>query len=455
MYSKFYKLSILLLFLSVYAGAQIISTYAGIGGVASYTGDGGQATDATMYSPYGLAVDDAGNLFIAERINNIIRKVDASGIITTYAGTGTAGYSGDGGPATSAQINTPYCIALDHQGNLYFTDNGNNVIRKINSSGIITTVPFYGNTLCYGPPAGLVTGIMNPTGIAVDDSNYIYFANTAWRVVMKLKSDGSTRIIAGTCALSYTGDGGPATHAALNNPIGVAVDHAGNVFIADEGNNVVRKVNPAGIISRFAGNGYAGSFYGDGGPATLAGVYGPFGVTLDTVGNLYIQDLFNRRIRKVYTSGLITTVAGNGVAAYAGDGGPALAASFYDATGFAIDRMGNYYISDLWYSVIRKVNTLTLSSEEVSAGIQMKSQAFPNPNRGVFMVRSVFSTKEEEKVDIEITNMLGQVVYTQHTKSIEGNVNEEVWLPNEPSGMYLLMVKGERESNMIKFVIEK
>jgi internalin A len=184
-------------------------------------------------------------------------------------------------------------------------------------------------------------------------------------------------------------------------------------------------------------------------------IYGPFGVTIDTGGNLYIQDLFNRRIRKVYASGIITTVAGNGIAAYSRNGGPALAASFYDATGFAIDRIGNYYISDLWYSVIRKVNTLTLSAEEVSAGIRMKSQAFPNPNRGVFMVRSIFNTKSEENITIEITNMLGQVVYTHQTKSIEGNVNEEVWLPNEPAGMYILMVKGERESNMIKFVIEK
>ncbi len=452
---KFYKLSVLLLFLSYYSGAQIISTYAGIGGVASYTGDGGPATDATMFSPYGLAIDDMGNLYIAERINNIIRKVDASGIISTYAGTGIAGYSGDGGPATNARLNTPYDIALDHQGNLYFTDNGNNVIRKINGSGVISTLNYHIQDYCSGLPPGLVYSISNPTGIALDDSNHIYFSNTAWRVVMKVKNGDSVKIVAGNCILSYTGDGGPATVAALNNPLGLAVDHAGNLYIADDGNNVVRKVSPAGIITRYAGNGAVGGFYGDGGSATTAGIFGPFGVTTDSTGNLYIQDLFNRRIRKVTPSGIITTVAGNGIAAYSGDGGPALAASFYDATGFAIDRIGNYYISDLWFSVIRKVNTLTLSAEEVNSGIHIKSQVFPNPNRGIFMLRSISSQKTDERVDIEITNVLGQIVYSEHTKFIEGNLSEEIFLTNEPGGIYILQVRGERESDMIKFVIDK
>ena len=218
-----------------------------------------------------MAVDASGNLYIADTGNNRIRKVSATGIITTVAGNGSAGYSGDGGPATSAQLDGPEGVAVDGSGNLYIADTCNNRIRKVSATGIITTV-------------------------------------------------------AGNGSAGYSGDGGPATSAQLSLPAGVAVDGSGNLYIADSGNNRIRKVSATGIITTVAGNGSPG-YSGDGGPATSAQLNQPAGVAVDASGNLYIADSSNNRIRKVSATGIITTVAGNGFDGYSGDGGPATSAA--------------------------------------------------------------------------------------------------------------------------------
>ncbi len=242
--------------------------------------------NAALNQPYGVTPDSAGNLYIADDQNNRIRKV-SGGTITTVAGIGTMGFSGDGGPATSALLYIPHGVAADSAGNLYIADTGNLRVRKV-SGGTITTV-------------------------------------------------------AGNGTVSFSGDGGPATSASINIPYGVAVDSAGNLYIADTGNNRIRKVS-GGTITTVAGNGTA-SFSGDGGPATSASINEPWAVAVDSAGNLYIADYANNRIRKV-SGGTITTVAGNGVVGFSGDGGPATNALLGYPEGVAVDSAGNLYISD-------------------------------------------------------------------------------------------------------------
>jgi sugar lactone lactonase YvrE len=242
----------------------IITTVAGNANTGYY-GDGGAATNAFLNGPYAVATDTTGNMLIADTWNNRIRKVDTNGIISTVAGIGTSGSSGDGGAATNASLYWPYAVALDSFGDLFIAEYGNNRVRKVDTNGVITTVA--------GGGAG--------------------------------------------------GDGGMATNALLKRAVGVAVDTAGNLFIADMGNNRIRKVDTNGIISTVAGSGtgVGGGFSGDGGAATNAKLSEPFGVALDNSGNLFIADYNNFRIREVNTNGIITTVAGNGSAGFAVDGG--------------------------------------------------------------------------------------------------------------------------------------
>jgi sugar lactone lactonase YvrE len=287
----------------------IISTVAG-NGLYTY-GDGGAATNAGL-SADGVTVDATGNLFIADTYNNRIRKVGADGIIATVAGNGYVnpsngyggGYSGDGGAATNAELNLPQGVAVDATGNLFIADTVNNRIREVGTNGIINTVA--GN------------GYVNPY----------------------------------TGSGGYSGDGGAATNAELNGPIDVAVDATGNLFIADTYNNRIRKVGANGIIATVAGNGLY--TYGDGGAATNAELYWPFGVAVDATGNVFIADTYNNVIREVGTNGTITTVAGGGTNSL-GDGDAAINAELNQPTGVAVDATGNLFIADYFNARIRKV----------------------------------------------------------------------------------------------------
>jgi len=273
-------------------------------GTKGYSGDGGAATSAELNAPNDVAVDSAGNIYIADTLNDRIRKVTVStGIITTVAGNGAGGYSGDGGSATSAEIFQPDGLAVDSAGNIYIADTFNYRVRKVTkSTGIISTV-------------------------------------------------------AGDGTYGYSGDGGLATSAELGEPTDVAVDAAGNIYIADPGFARIRKVTVStGIISTVAGNGTQG-YSGDGGPATSAELSSPDGVTVDGAGNIYIADLYNERVRKVTVStGIISTVAGDGTAGYSGDGGPATGAEIYYPDGLAVDTAGNIYIADTENFRIRGVS---------------------------------------------------------------------------------------------------
>jgi uncharacterized protein (TIGR03437 family) len=322
----------------------VITTVAG-NGTQGFSGDNGPATSAELNQPEGIAADSAGNLYIADWQNSRIRKV-ANGVITTVAGNGTRGFSGDGGPATSAQLSYPQGVAVDSAGNLYIADTSNSSIRKV-ANGVITTVA--GNeTFGFSGDNGPATSaqLNGPTGVAVDSAGDLYIGDQLNQRIRKVSNGLIATVVGGGTSI---GDNGPATSAQFV-PTGLAVDSAGNLYIADGYANRIRKVSN-GVITTVAGNGTVG-FSGDNGPATSAQI-GPEGVAVDPAGNLYIADFGNSRIRKV-TNGVITTVAGNGTSGFSGDGGPAGSAQLNGPTGVAVDSAGNLYIAE--YARIRKVS---------------------------------------------------------------------------------------------------
>jgi sugar lactone lactonase YvrE len=326
------------------------------GGGFSGLGDGGPATSAQLFRPSGVALDAAGNLFIADTYNNRIRKVSASGVITTVAGTGTSGYSGDGGPATSAKLYNPWGVAVDGAGNLFIADTLNHCIREVSVSGVITTVAGTG-TYGYDGDGGAATSaqLWFPQGVAVDAAGNLFIADTYNNRIREVSASGVITTVAGTGTSGYSGDGGPATSAQLAHPSGVAVDGAGNLFIVDTDNHRIRKVSTLGVITTVAGNGSLG-YSGDNGPATSANLYFPSGVAVDGAGNLFIADTYTNRIREVSVSGVITTVAGTGTEGYSGDGGAATSAQLWFPQGVAVDAAGNLFIADTYNNRIRKVD---------------------------------------------------------------------------------------------------
>ena len=336
-----------------------ITTVAG-NGTAGFSGDNGPATSASLYYPYGVAVDGAGNLYIGDGLNHVIRKVPAaSGNITTIAGNNIQGYSGDGGIATSAELYTPNFLALDGAGNVYVTD-GSGRVRMISAAtGIITTVAGNGSGGYSGDGGAATDAAMSPATIAVDGAGNLYIVDEAGCAVREVTA--STGIIStlagsGVCGTS-SGDGGLAINSSFAEPVGIAVDGSGNIFISDQGSERVREVSAAtGIITTVAGTGNDG-YSGDGGPATSAELWWPEGIALDGAGDLYIADYFNLAVRKVMAgSGIISTVAGNGLCCDGGDGGSATSARFSGPYTVALDSIGNIYVADYANNRTRKVS---------------------------------------------------------------------------------------------------
>jgi len=333
---------------------QIITTIAGTV-TAGYSGDGGTATSAQLNRPYGVALDASGNIYIADAWNHRIRKVDTGGNISTIAGTGTAGYSGDGSAATSANLKDPSGVVVDASGNVYIADYGNHRVRKVDMTGNISTIAGTG-TGGYSGDGGAANSaqLNNPDGLALDASGNIYIADNYNHRIRKVATSGNISTIAGAGTGGYSGDGGAATSAQLYNPTGLAVDASGNVYIADNNNHRIRKVATSGNISTIAGNG-TGGYSGDGGAATSAKLNGPPVVVVDASGNVYIADYSNHRVRKVDTTGNISTIAGTGTAGYSGDGGAATSAKLDRPYGVALDASGNIYIADQGNNRIRKI----------------------------------------------------------------------------------------------------
>ena len=363
-----------------------LSVFAGTG-VAGYSGDGGPATQAELFDPSGLALSSNGDLYIADSGNNRIRMVSPSGVITTVAGTGVAGFSGDGGPATQAELSFPTAIALSSTGALLIADGGNRRVREVSPTGTITTVAGNGTLglsgdggpatqaglseplgVAAGPggiyvadawndvvrrilPSGVIEtvagaadGLQFPVAVALNAAGDIFVADWSNRVI-EVTPSGAARTVAGTGVAGFSGDGGPAVKAELDRPSGLAVAPNGDLYIADSGNNRVRMVSPNGIITTIAGTGVAG-FSGDGGPAVKAELNDPEGLAIGPGGGLYIADSHNQRIREVLPGGAIRTVAGNGEVGYTGEGVPALSAALNYPAGVALDSSGNLYVAD-------------------------------------------------------------------------------------------------------------
>ena len=360
----------------------IIVTVAGTGSVG-YFGDGGPATNAQFGTSGiavigqgigGAAVDGSGNLFIVDALNHRIRKVSTSGIITTYAGNGGQGFSGDGGPAVSAQLLLAGCcatgLAVDHAGNLFFADGGNNRVRKVSTDGIITTVAGnggFGFSGDNGPAAS--ASLSFPVDVAIDNAENLFIVQ--YGAVRKVSRSGIITTVAGNgVCCGSSGDGGRATNVQVN-ATSVAADNFGNLFVAEGFGGRIRKVSADGVISTVAGRGLDDFSSGDGGPARSARFATPGAVTTDGSGNVYVVE--GSRIRKISPAGIVTTVAGGGTADL-GDGGPATSANLRLlscnslCSGLAVDRAGNLFLADIGNARIRKVSTAGIITTVAGGG---------------------------------------------------------------------------------------
>jgi uncharacterized protein (TIGR03437 family) len=360
------------------AQAYTITTVAG-NGTNGFSGDAGAATGAQLSSPVAIAIDKAGTLDIADQGNNRIRQVSA-GTISTVAGNGTNGYTGDGGKGSSAELSSPTGVAIDSSGIFYIADFSNSLVRKVTSSGTISTAA--GNyTLGAGysgdGAAAADAQLKQPAGVVLDAAGNLYISDFGNNVIRKVTSGGTITTFAGNGVAGYSGDGGLATSASLNGPRGIAVDASGNLYIADTVNHRIRKVAADGTIGTVAGIGTAG-FSGDLNRATSAALNSPRGVAVDASGNLYIADSLNSRIRRVAANGAIATVAGSGRIGYSGDGGPATNASLFFPSGVAVDATGNVYIADTQSSAVRMIAPLPGTSDppSVNQGGVIGSAAF-------------------------------------------------------------------------------
>jgi sugar lactone lactonase YvrE len=416
--------------------AQVITTIAGNGN-EGYIGDTSNAILAELHWPKSLALDTFGNLYIADAINNCIRKVKTNGIITTVAGdgfeagTGSGGFSGEDSAATTAHLFDPEGVAVDRVGNIYIADAYNNRIRKVDTSGKIITIAGTGTVGFFGDGAAATAAMLDtPTRVAVDTFGNIFFVDRMNQRIRKIDVTGVITTIAGNGNVGYSGDGGTATAAKLNYPADLALDKFGNIFIADQVNECVRKVDLSGNISTYAGINAAG-FRGDGGMATLAMLFDPVGVAVDTAGNLYISDLGNARIRMVNDTGMITTIVGNGTEAFSGDGGLAKLAEIWFPQGLAVTTKGNLYIADQGNNRVRYIGIKATFVKNVNTPLASLG-IYPNPSQGIFHVN--VSSDVDEPVQIYVTNLAGVKVtvldaVTNHPK----DVNMEM-----PSGVYLL-----------------
>jgi hypothetical protein len=356
---------------------RTVSTTAGTG-VVGYTGDNGAATSATLAYPSGVAYDASGNLFLADANNHVVREVSKTGTITTVAGTGIEGFSGDGAAATAAQLDTPTGVAVDASGNLYIADSHNHRIRKV-SGGTITTIAGTGIAGFSGDSgAAIAAQLALPSALAIDSTGNLYIADT---------NNHRIRKIAGTTITTVAGDGEElyaATAAALDSPTGVAVDTAGNLYIADRLNQRIREVTVAnGNITTLAGSGagFSGSFTGDGTAATSATLARPAGVSVDAAGNVYVADTDNQRIRQV-GNGAIATISGTGVQGYGGDNGLATGAILNNPKSVAPDPSGNISIADKLNERVRNGLLPTLTFPSTFIGVPTATQSIVLANTG-------------------------------------------------------------------------
>lgn len=336
---KILVLGLSLLLLPLAARGQV-----GIFGTPDGSGvEGLAATLVELQKINSIALDAEDNIYISAEKHQRIFRIDTSGILTVYAGTQREGVAVDGGPAREANLWNPHGLAFDRHGNLYFSDQRNHRVRRIDPSGIISTLAVTGANARQNYMLDKISNL--PAGLVVDQEDNVYIADPVNHRVLKATSNGQLTTFAGNGKRGFGGDGGPAEKAQLAGPIDVTLDREGNLLIADFGNNRVRKVDPAGTITTIVGSGVTGSS-GDGGSALKAQLRNPAGLVVDSLGNLYIADSNNHKVRKVTPNGKISTIAGIGRQGMSGDNGPATAAKLNRPYDLAIGRGGSLFIVD-------------------------------------------------------------------------------------------------------------
>lgn len=359
--------------------AQIITTFAGTPPPPyGVSGDGGPAISAHLGDLYHVSVafDGAGNMYISQPESNTIRRINTAGTITTIAGIGIIGYTGDGGPALAAKLYHPGAIIVDNASNIIFADQNGAILRQIDPTGHITTIsgPHTGG-LCSGEGVSLSQAVFVAiNGLAKDNAGNIYASDQACNVVRKISAGRIVTTVAGNGTPGFSGDGGPATSAQLWYPCQVGVDLAGNIYIPDADNNRVRKVSTSGIITTIAGNGGQNST-GDGGPAALAEFALPCSIVVDNAGNIFVGENSSYVVRKIDPSGIVTDFAGNGTYGYSGDGGPANLAQVTQIENIDQDAAGNIYIIDAYNQVIRKVTNCPTTTSTAPPSLSIAPSA--------------------------------------------------------------------------------
>ncbi len=424
-------------YLNAQAQVSIITTIAGKG-TQGYSGDNGLAINAEIYFPSGLCMDNFENIYIADAFNHAIRKINIStGIITTIAGTGNGGFNGDNIAATSAELAVPGSVCTDSIGNVYVADGINHRIRKIDvSTGVITTIAGTGSQGYGGDGGPAINAKLNgPGGVSMDKNGNIYIADYWNERIRKIEaSTGLIYTIAGIGVSGYSGDSGPATNAKISTPGQAFSDSYGNVFFTEVNNSTVRKVDAiTGIITTVAGDGTQG-YTGDNGPSENAKLNKPFGIFIDSVNNIYIDEWGNGTIRKIEgLTGIITTVAGTGTQGFSGDGGPATNAML-KPDGVWVDKFGTIFIADIDNNRIRKIYNPKLGINLLST--DNKVSVYPNPADNEITIEYSFRNKQD--AILQITDIAGRVVIT---KTLQSNKQkEEIDIHAFSQGLYLYKV---------------
>ena len=395
--------------LAVNADGQIITRIAG-NDTAGFSGDGGQATAAQLNSPWQARPGYGGNLYMVDNGNSRIRKVTATGVIATVAGNGMGVHSGDGGQATAAGISYPAAVTTDGLGNIYIAEdsitNGVAWIRKITPSGIISTIAGTGSAGFGGDGGPATAAVFTEVRDMVSDSTgNLYIVDAGNFRVRKISSAGTVSTIAGNGLVGSSGDGGPATAASFMQPTGIAIDGSGYLYITD--GPKVRGISTTGMITTIAGTGTVG-FSGDGGPATAAKLSNPAGIAVDHMGAIYLADVNNTRIRKFTIGGNISTIAGNGTPGFTGDGGPATAAECDAPQGVSVDGYGRVYIADAWANNVRMIGDPTLEIKTQTMAQNETLSVWPNPNSGDFSFSVAY--RFNRPCVVVITNAVGQTI---------------------------------------------